>query len=539
MTKNQDQLTFRFESTSYLANEIPLLTPADIYRKCDQQLLELLKEDRRVERKSAAIHGEVLGEYFSMWANTVGGGLIVLGQEDAGHFSGCLKLGTDKLNGLEKAGEFHCPDAHIESSRVPVTLPDGDLDFALVVHVHYKEKRVVRDVRGRVYVRVADTKKELKSTDDIRALEIEKGQVDLEQEPTELHYPADFKVSLVKHYIEGVIRVKKLEKSHTEEEILCHGRLGRFQSGKFIPNNACALLFANDPLLLFPGCKIRLQRFDGETEHTGKSFNLVKDFFIEGPIPEVIVEAAKNLRAQLREFTRLGDDGRFYTASEYPEDAWYEAIVNACVHRSYILKNMVVFVKMFDDRLVIESPGGFPPPVTPETIYYTHSPRNPHLMQALFFMEFVKLSNEGTRRIRDTMEAMNLPKPEFSQKEVAAGFDSVRVTLRNNIKLRKVWVDSEADSRLGKIARQLSSQELRIVNYVAEHGSINVTQAQKLFSQKRWHAAKRILTTMVSRGMLIYEHKENVVRDAHSVYKLPVKINGLTVEADHTKSEQP
>lgn len=353
-------------------------------------------------------------------------------------------------------------------------------------------------------------------------MEIEKGQVDLEQEPAALHFPTDFKTHLIRQFVAGVKTVKRLEKDHTDEEILVHARLGRLQNGEFTPNVACALLFANDPLLLLPGCKIRIQRFDGEIEQTGKNYNVVKDFFVEGPIPEIIVEAAKILKTQLREFTRLGEDGRFYTAAEYPEDAWYEAIVNACVHRSYVLKTMVVFVKMFDDRLVIESPGGFPPPVTPETIYFTHSPRNPHLMQALFFMDFVKLSNEGTRRILDTMVAMNLPKPEFAQKEVATGFDSVRVTLRNNIKLRKMWVDSEADSRLGKIATQLEPTELRIVNYVAEHGAINVTQAQKLFpNNRRWHAVKKVLEAMVQKGYLIHKINSNISRDAHAVYKLP------------------
>jgi hypothetical protein len=33
------------------------------------------------------------------------------------------------------------------------------------------------------------------------------------------------------------------------------------------------------------------------------------------------------------------------------------ALVNACVHRSYGLTNMNIFVKMFDDKLVIEIPG--------------------------------------------------------------------------------------------------------------------------------------------------------------------------------------
>jgi ATP-dependent DNA helicase RecG len=116
---------------------------------------------------------------------------------------------------------------------------------------------------------------------------------------------------------------------------------------------------------------------------------------------------------------------------------------------------------------------------------------------------------------------MNLPKPEFSQKEVASEFDSVRVTLRNNIKLRKVWVDSEADNRLGKIARELNPMQLRIVNYVAEHGSINVTQAQKLFAGKRWHTVKRVLTAMVDKEILLHVHSDKVARDSHAVYRLP------------------
>lgn len=191
-------------------------------------------------------------------------------------------------------------------------------------------------------------------------MEIEKGQVDLEQEMVDLVYPDDFNVALVKSYVEGVTRIKRLAKEHSDVEILCHGRLGKIRNGVFQPNIACTLLFAQDPLLLFPGSKIRLQRFDGEEELTGKNFNVVKNFFIEGTIPEIIVEGAKALKGQLREFTRLGIDNRFYTAPEYPEDAWLETIVNACVHRSYHLKNMPIFIKVFDDRLVVESPGGFP-----------------------------------------------------------------------------------------------------------------------------------------------------------------------------------
>ena len=197
-------------------------------------------------------------------------------------------------------------------------------------------------------------------------------------------------------------------------------------------------------------------------------------------------------------------------------------IVNACVHRSYVLKNMVVFVKIFDDRLVVESPGGFPPNVTADTIYHNHSPRNPHLMTALYFLDFVKCHAEGTTRMKDSMDAFGLPSPEFRQTEIASGFNSVRVTLRNHMKFRKLWLDAEAHRILGPQAANLKENELRILNFVSEYGSINVTQCTRLItSPRRWHSVKKLLDRMVADGLLEHHHSQTVKLDSKSFYKLP------------------
>jgi len=103
---------------SYTSAQLALLSPDDIYSAADEALLVTLKEDRRLERKRATIHDEELGEYYSMWSNTApDGGLMVLGQENGGAFSGCLMLEQGQLNSLEKAGVYHCPDANIETRR--------------------------------------------------------------------------------------------------------------------------------------------------------------------------------------------------------------------------------------------------------------------------------------------------------------------------------------------------------------------------------------------------------------------------------------
>jgi len=172
-------------------------------------------------------------------------------------------------------------------------------------------------------------------------------------------------------------------------------RLGRVKDGKFIPNNVCALTFAKDPRQVFPGAYVHFLRYNGVEERTGREYNVIKDRLIEGTILEVIRDTAATLDANLREFTEYRA-GKFYQNPEYPHDAWYEVIVNACVHRSYHARTRPIFVKMFDDHLLVENPGGFMPSVTPDNLF--HKPRNPFLMFVLREFGEVRCISEGTQK---------------------------------------------------------------------------------------------------------------------------------------------
>jgi ATP-dependent DNA helicase RecG len=521
MEKNDGQLGFAFEGP------LALLTVDEIYEHADQDLLERVKEDRRIERKPAGTHPKALGEYFSMWANTApDGGIIVIGLENDGAASGCSSLSPDKLNALEQTRMIYCPDARDQSKRVSVTRDDYQEDFILIFRVFYREDKVVETVSHEAFTRVGDSKKKL-SQEEIHELQIDKRQVDFEREPTDFNYPDDFDTELVRQFTSEARQTRGISLNISDEDILVLNRLGKLERGTFVPNVACALLFATDPGQRFPGCKIRFLRFDGEVEGSGDRFNAVKDIWIEGPVPRQIEQVEKVLLSQIRDFSRLGPDQKFYTAPEYPKPAWYEAIVNACVHRSYGQRNMNVFVKMFDDRLVIESPGALPPFVTPENIYDVSHPRNPYLMEAMFYLKFVKAAHEGTRRIRDTMAEMNLPKPEFEQ----IGSVSVRVTLRNNKKQRKVWIDAEASAVIGEtLAKTLSANEKRVINFVAEHETISVSQVQRL-TGKTWPAAKKLLLELATRGILEHKIRSEMDRDPQARFVLKTKIDNPLEDA--------
>ena len=505
---------------------LALLTPDEIFAGADQSLLSRLTEDRRIEFKSSNKIDRVrLGEYYSMWANTKGaGGLIVIGIENDGTVSGCLRLTSTNLNDIEKIGKTICPDCREEIKRTPILNSRGVDDFVLIIRVPYCENKVIRTTAGKAFIRIGDEKTEL-SEDQIRELQMEKRELDLEHElDLDSIWPDDFDSELLETFCASIRAKWNLTRNQTNEQILQHRRLGKFVNKVFIPNNACTLVFARDPMGKFPGCNVRFLRYRGEFEVTGENYNVEKDIPIEGSIPKLIVGSAAALESQLRDFTVLGENAKFYTIPEYPRSAWYEALVNACVHRSYGIKTRPIFIKMFDDKLVIESPGGFPGAVTPQNIYHSHNPRNPAIMDALKYLDFVKCHNEGTRRMRDTMAESKLPLPEFEQKTASGGSYSVRVTLQNNIKFRKAAVDASLSTVLSEsLLQTLTERERMVLNFVAKNREINVSQCQKQLEFARWHTAANTLKKMVGRGLLRYE-KLSAKERGKSRYVLPAAI---------------
>jgi len=516
MTKHgEKQLLLDFEAGS--RPPVELMSPQDIFANASQDLLSRLKECSVIERKAVGIHAGPLSEWVCMWANTPSqGGLIAIGIEDDGTFSGCLSAEQSHVNGLEKAGHIHCPDAKYEYKRVPIKNASGSADYVLLLFVDHRSDKVAETTKGEAFIRRGDSKFKLRESEK-HELAIDKGQTSFEQEPCNLRFPDDFSMEAISRFSAQVKAKKELRTEYTPEQVLANRRLGRIQGGKFIPNIACALLFANNPQDVVPGCVIRFQRLEGTERLSGEHRNVVKDVPIEGTVPELIVEADRVIASQIRDFSQLGKDGKFFVKPEYPRSAWYEAIVNACVHRSYSLRNMNIFIRMFDDRLEIESPGPFPPLVTPDNIYDVHHRRNYFLMDAMLYLDFVKCENEGTRRMRDEMLSMGLPAPEFAQKEVGSAI--VRVTLRNNRNQRREWMDKDASHVVGEaLFSRLTDAEKRCINHVAEYGYIKAVEATRLIGAKTWHGGKRVLDGLAEQGIL--EYHSRYPRDPKANYTL-------------------
>jgi len=404
-------------------------------------------EGQYYERKSKRDPAR-LAETICAFANSnrEHGGLLAVGISDQGAIAGLRN--REDVN-VKRLLEYHyhtgTPTKH---KFVDCVNEQGERDQILLVYVPYLEGRVAETSKGRAYVRRSHETIELRDPEK-RELEYSKGQISFEDEIA-CEYSDDIIVKeILDELRRSVISADHAAADISETQLLLSKHLVKKKGDKLHLTKAGILLLGKDPKAILPGAYVRFIRYDGTEKKPGRTHNVVKDETFSDPIPRLIQRLRDFIRSQLRDFTFMGPDGTFVQEPEYPEDVWQEAVVNALVHRSYSLTNMPILIEMYDDRLEVQSPGDYPAGVHPRE--FIHNPRNPHLMEAMRYLRFVRMLSEGSLRMRQGMKHSNLPAPEFSE----PGNPYVRVILRNDIerRIRKEKRGAETVSQFANLYR--------------------------------------------------------------------------------------
>lgn len=262
---------------------------------------------------------------------------------------------------------------------------------------------------------------------------------------------------------------------------------------------AGVLLLARQPTAFIPGARIRIIRYEGTTAQTGVQMNVVKQFRVEGPLTKMLEQTSALIEGQLRSFSSLdATTGKFKDVPEYPKGAWLEGIVNAVAHRGYNYTGDDIRILMFDDHLVIHSPGGLPAVVTTENIRRTHYSRNPYIARALTDFGWVREFGEGVERIYQDMNSFFLENPEY---DVDA--NSVNLILKNNIVMRSFRRNDAIKSKIGDEWDRLTEVERIAVEVVYERGSIRTRELFELIKQHySLSSARNALRHLVKLGVV-------------------------------------
>jgi ATP-dependent DNA helicase RecG len=273
-------------------------------------------------------------------------------------------------------------------------------------------------------------------------------------------------------YFEKWRIARKIEADDISKILFGTGLARKDGPGILKPTRAAVLLFALHPQdLMQTKCTIRVFQYEGSVEWIKETLNLIgTPKTIEGPIIKQIHEAHEYVLTLLRAGMKIPASG-FVTAYRIPERAVKEAITNAVIHRDYFLKRDIE-VRLFEDRLEIESPGLFPFNITAFNIGLVRADgyRNDLIVKHLReFPEPPNLDrNEGVQAMRSEMYERNLYPPVFITYPHLQ--DAVRVVLFNMIRATE-W--DKVSSFLTKEEKYITNAKVRRIIRIPDTSKVS------------------------------------------------------------------
>ncbi len=299
---------------------------------------------------------------------------------------------------------------HIEPKIFP-KVKEVILEGKSCVHVEFEGENVPYFAYGRAFVRVGDEDRQI-SAKELERLLIQKNKEKLRWDSAICENATlnDIDEGTIKKFVELTKQSKRLRIEKESKEIILQKL--KLMSGQKI-TNAGILLFGKHPPQFFDNILIRCGRFKGVVK---EDFIDMKDF--DGNLFQNLEKSIAFLQEHLRLQATIKGLRR-EEKWEIPLEALREAIINALIHRNYEEQGFV-YIKVYDEQIVIANPGKLPEDLTIADLYKEHESklRNPLLAQAFYYAGFIDIWGRGILNILQWLEENDLPKPNF---EVSGG----------------------------------------------------------------------------------------------------------------------
>lgn len=414
--------------------------------------VELLKleEDHFHDTKSVLTKPAKVQEHFVAFSNSDGGELYV-GIEDK-------KVRGERIKGFNKIEDANSL-IHVLLEETKPSVENIELEFidfsvrGYVLHIVIpKSPKVHYTSKGECFIRVnADTQRII--GERVTQLSYSKGIFAYE------------KVSVENIEVEDIINSEYLQeymariKSQLERQSFLHKqKLLNKEKSKFRPNVGCILLFDEEPQAsLDTRCAIKVYRLRTTDKTYKREYLEDMPVTIDGPIETQIYKCIDAVQEYLKGASYI--EGLKTVKLQYPADALKEILVNAVIHRDYSL-NDDIHVRIYDNRIEVQSPGKLPGYITVKNILDERFSRNPNIVRLLH-----KLPNpvnhdigEGLNTAFNEMRKAGLVEPVIEELD-----NAVLVTIKHQ-KLASLedtimeYLENH-DFITNKIVRDLSGEE--------------------------------------------------------------------------------
>ena len=425
-----------------------------------------IEESHFIDLKSAEITPANLTKTASAFCNTSGGEIFVGIEESVGLFGKQRKwnglkdqeAGNAFFQVLEKMSPL---GNHYEAEFLAADSAPG-----LVLHLNFfKTQEILVASNGRVHVRRSSQNLPVDGDDAVERLKYDKGIKSFEDEVTTAPL-AEINNSLVLlDFLLEVVPTSEPDDWLSKQRVVVDGRT----------TVAGVLLYSDMPQAVLPkrsAVKILRYQTKEEGERDYLAFNPLT---IEGPLYSLVYDSVEQCKKIIEDIKKLGPNG--LEPVVYPEEALHEVLTNAVLHRDYSVAADVQ-VRIFDNRLEIESPGRLPGHVTVENITKTQFARNPKLVRLInkFKEPPNKDVGEGLRTTFEAMDKLRLKKPLIEERD-----SSVVVILRHE---------------------SLGSPEQLVMEYLDKNPEITNSIGRELTGIKSENTMKQVFYRLRDRGQI-------------------------------------
>jgi ATP-dependent DNA helicase RecG len=380
-----------------------------------EQAMNLLssQEGHFLDFKGRAIGAAKLTKALSAFANADGGELYIGVSETQSH--------TFDWNGFPRIEDANGHIQHLEA-HFPF---GGDFQYEFLGAENYpgyllrvsilKSREIRTASDGIAYLRRGAQSLPVVDADALARLRLVKGLASHEDETVQLPLDELTNSEVIIEFMLDVIPQSEPEPWLRKQQLVIGD----------LPTVAGALLFADEPQIALPKATVKIYRYrtsDAEGSRETLAFDPIS---IDGDIYHQIRDAVNKTVELTEEIQKMTTEGLTYI--QYPKVALHEVITNSVLHRDYS-HNDDVHVRIFDNRIEVESPGRLPAHITPSNILRERFARNQKLVRLVnkFPDPPNKDVGEGLNTAFAAMANLRLKKPEIVERNT-----SVLVTIKH------------------------------------------------------------------------------------------------------------
>jgi ATP-dependent DNA helicase RecG len=343
----------------------------------------------------------------------------------------------------------------------------GSLHLGLVLHIQVsRNPLIIKSSEGIAYVRRGAQSLPITMPDALRRLEYGKGIISFENEVVNVPKEVITDSPITESFLKYVVPSADADAWLSKQRLLISDK----------PTVAGLLLFSDEPQAILPKrCGVKVYRYKTKEAEGFRDVMVETPQTIEGCLYEQIKKAVAETIRITESIPKMGEDG--LQKFEYPSETLHEIIANAIIHRDYSVADDV-HIRIFDNRIEVQSPGRLPAHVTVKTILNERFARNGAIVRLLnkFPDPPNKDVGEGLNTAFTKMHELGLKDPSIEEKE-----NDVLVIIRHEV---------------------LASPEEAIMKYLETNDQIKNKKAREVANVRMDYQMKIIFGKMEAAGMI-------------------------------------